>query len=403
MVLRAADDPTDHLRIVAPCAPRCSAAATTTSSATRSRDGGALVVQHARRRPTRRRHRSSAGLGLPARAPRGAPLALARRAARPHRPRPPGPRARLRRGPPARRVAPPAVRDRPGPGVERGHRRQPARLPPLGRPADRRGLAGRRVRAARDRRRRRAHHDDPRRQGPRVPDHHRARPVGRPGGHAQRRRGALPARTAARSATGMGKDGGHRGVRGAVPDRRADGLRRAAPAPLRRLHPGHGPPRGVAAPRASARTRRQAQRNRTNAEVLLARHGRRCVDDLPDLGGDAGPLPVDPAAVPAPPPAFATWAAERAAALARRRPSRRGRRHRAHRRGHPDWVRRARAGAGRRAEPLAGTPVQPACSTSPTARADDRRRPTTATRARSSPRSTPACRSGRATSTCRRG
>ena len=56
-----------------------------------------------------------------------APLGRARRAARPHRPRPPGLRARLRRGPAARRVAPAAVRHRPGPGLERGHRRQPAR------------------------------------------------------------------------------------------------------------------------------------------------------------------------------------------------------------------------------------------------------------------------------------
>ena len=57
------------------------------------------------------------------------------------------------------------------------------------------------------------------------------------------------------------------------------------------------------------------KRNRTNAEVL--HHGMGALfDALPDLSGEAVPLPVDPQSVPSPPVDFATWAAERAAALA---------------------------------------------------------------------------------------
>jgi hypothetical protein len=38
-------------------------------------------------------------------------------------------------------------------------------------------------------------------------------------------------------------------------------------------------------------------------------------DGLPDLSGDAEPLPVDPATVPAPPPEYDAWLAERRAAI----------------------------------------------------------------------------------------
>jgi ATP-dependent exoDNAse (exonuclease V) beta subunit len=56
-------------------------------------------------------------------------------------------------------------------------------------------------------------------------------------------------------------------------------------------------------------------RLRTNAEVL--HHGMGdVVDQLPDLSGAPTPLAVDPAALPSPPPPFAAWEAERAAALA---------------------------------------------------------------------------------------
>jgi ATP-dependent helicase/nuclease subunit A len=54
--------------------------------------------------------------------------------------------------------------------------------------------------------------------------------------------------------------------------------------------------------------------SRTNAEILVAGMGDR-IDALPDLGGEPAPLPLDPAAVPTPPPDFAAWAAERTAAL----------------------------------------------------------------------------------------
>ncbi|MEQ1786525.1 MAG: 3'-5' exonuclease, partial [Acidimicrobiales bacterium] len=54
---------------------------------------------------------------------------------------------------------------------------------------------------------------------------------------------------------------------------------------------------------------------RTNAEVLIAGMGAQ-LDDLPDLSGTPAPRPVDPAAVPSAPPPFAAWEAERIAALA---------------------------------------------------------------------------------------
>jgi ATP-dependent exoDNAse (exonuclease V) beta subunit len=54
---------------------------------------------------------------------------------------------------------------------------------------------------------------------------------------------------------------------------------------------------------------------RTNAEVLLHGMSDR-FDHLPDLSGTPDPLPVDPAAVPAPPPPFESWEADRTAALA---------------------------------------------------------------------------------------
>ncbi|MFL6207098.1 MAG: UvrD-helicase domain-containing protein [Acidimicrobiales bacterium] len=54
--------------------------------------------------------------------------------------------------------------------------------------------------------------------------------------------------------------------------------------------------------------------SRTNAEVLEAGMGDRLVD-LPDLSGDPVARPLPPASVPAPPPPFDAWAQERAAAL----------------------------------------------------------------------------------------
>ena len=56
--------------------------------------------------------------------------------------------------------------------------------------------------------------------------------------------------------------------------------------------------------------------NRTNAEILVAGMGG-TVEHLRDLSGRADPLPVDPQHVPPPPEPFAEWAAARADALAR--------------------------------------------------------------------------------------
>jgi ATP-dependent exoDNAse (exonuclease V) beta subunit len=54
--------------------------------------------------------------------------------------------------------------------------------------------------------------------------------------------------------------------------------------------------------------------SRTNAEVLLHGMGS-LIDELPDLSGEPTPLPVDSRAVPSPPPPFAEWEADREAAL----------------------------------------------------------------------------------------
>ncbi len=92
-------------------------------------------------------------------------LAGALRAARAHRPRPAGARARIHRGEASRRLAAAPVRHRPGSGLERRDRRQPAPVPGLGEAAGCRGGTSRRGGPARDRRRRGANHDDPQRQG----------------------------------------------------------------------------------------------------------------------------------------------------------------------------------------------------------------------------------------------
>jgi len=56
--------------------------------------------------------------------------------------------------------------------------------------------------------------------------------------------------------------------------------------------------------------------NRTNAEVLVAGMGA-ALDHLPDLSGEAQPLSADPAATPAAPPPFAAWDEARTEALRR--------------------------------------------------------------------------------------
>ena len=190
-------------------------------------------------------------------------------------PGPTSPGARLRRGPAPRRVAAAALRDRPGPGLERGHRREPAPVPALGDRADGRRGPGGRVDPARERRRRRAHPDHPRGQGARVPDHHRlghvdraVEPVGarRSGLSRQREPGRRHRRLQVR------EQGHHRRVRRVGPDRRADGPPRTHPPALRGLHQGPRPPDRVRAPQGahqSAQTERPHQRR-----AAPRRHGR---------------------------------------------------------------------------------------------------------------------------------
>ena len=247
VVLQAVDDPTDELALVARAA----------ITAVRVRRRRPLHLQGGARRPLEPPappagdvaarppgRRRDPGARRVARRPS---VALAQRAARPHRARAARARGRLRPRPTARPVAARAVRDRTGARVRGGRGWQPARLPRLGRPPGQRGGACRRDGAARDRRRRGAHPHHPRRQGARVPDHDR---VGHDdqGTVAHRRcAAALPPRPRHVCAAGL-VPGHDRGVRALRADRRADGLPREAAAPLRGHDPRPRPPRGVGAP-----------------------------------------------------------------------------------------------------------------------------------------------------------
>ena len=114
------------------------AAATTTSSASSGSAGGAGTTWPTSPTPCRSTIPVRAGLSLPARrsttSARGSPRpSCSGRIARDRRAMELG----LRRGSAPRRVAAAALRHRPGPGLERGHRRQPAPVPALGRPCRR--------------------------------------------------------------------------------------------------------------------------------------------------------------------------------------------------------------------------------------------------------------------------
>ena len=102
---------------------------------------------------------------------------------------------------------------------------------------------------ARDRPRRRAHHDHPRREGPGVPDHDRLRPDHQGRQPARGRRCGLDDRhldaRRARGDTTCSSSSSRSTSRWATP---------SAAAALRRLHPGIGPPRRVAAPRLPTKT-----------------------------------------------------------------------------------------------------------------------------------------------------
>ena len=104
--------------------------------------------------------------------------------------------------------------------------------------------------------RRRPRDDGARGQGPGVPDHGRQRADDRGPGQPRRCRSCGPATT-----WGLAEKDSD-AVRGVQAARRADGRRRAPPAPVRRLHPGRRPPRRLAAPQAGERRRRHRQGHR---------------------------------------------------------------------------------------------------------------------------------------------
>ena len=159
------------------------------------------------------------------------------------------------------------------------------------------------------------HHDDPRREGPRVPDHDRLGPVHRSAVPPQPRRRALPA------------DGGPVGYK-LGKDVVTDEFDAWKPIDeqmgyderIRLLY--------VACTRACDhlvvslhRSQRIGEPSkasaRTNAELLLAGMGADLLGGLPDLSGTASPLAADPKTIPAPPAPFAIWSAEREVALRR--------------------------------------------------------------------------------------
>ena len=333
MVLRAVDDPTDHLHVVSALRTPLLGCGDDDLFRFKVERGGRWGYLADQPDTVPADDPVGVALALPAPPLRRAALAGPVGAARPDRPRPAGLRARLRRGPAPRRLAPAALRDRPGPGVERGHRRQPAPVPALGRPPGRRRGPRGRGRPARDRRRRRAHHDHPQRQGPRVPDHHRVGHVDRPEGRAAAGRGGVPAHWPG-WATGSAAHVTTDEFDAWAPIDEQMGLARADPPAVRGVHPGPRPPGRLAAPQGSQRGTRHGGRPRTNAELL--------VDGMGDRPSPTCPTP--PGAVRSRPPT----------ACHRRRRLRRSRRGRRPQRA-LDAARPAPGGGGHRADRRRGT------------------------------------------------
>ena len=271
-----------------------------------------LVVQHAgsaRSRPWRRVGRP----GLPPGDPRSSSLAIARRAARPHRARSAF-SSWLRRGTSRNTWRRSPVRDRPGPCLDRRHRRQSAGLPPVGRSADVEAQAESVLPETDDDAVRIMTIHVPR---ARVPHHDRERPLPDPAA-TEPGRGALRKTWPGRLSHGQGRH--HRGVRGRRPDRRADGLRRAAPSALRRLH-GRATTRALIAPgRPQESSRQEAQPHQQAGPP--PRHGCAFLDDLPDLSGEPTPLTTDPAVRRRRQHRSPQWHEERAALLAHKDPGR---------------------------------------------------------------------------------
>ena len=165
-VLAAIDDPTDRLALVG--ALRSSAFAIDDESLVRHRaEAGSLSYRSTTAGPDRGGQRRARRAEQPA---PDAHAVLARRDRPPRRrAHPPG---RVRADPPRRRPGrrEPARDRRPGPAVRRRRRGRAAAVHPPPARLDGRGADRDRGDRRRGDRRRRADHDDPRRQGPRVPD-----------------------------------------------------------------------------------------------------------------------------------------------------------------------------------------------------------------------------------------
>ena len=78
----------------------------------------------------------------------------------------------------------------------------------------------------------------------------------------------------------------------------------------------------------AGRARPRSGSSRTNAELLAARHGRRCSTTCPTWRARRSPLAVGPSSPPSAPALRTTWRAEREAALAGGGAPRRGGGHR---------------------------------------------------------------------------
>ncbi len=213
LALRAADDPTDNLALVASLRSPlygCSDVELWEWAAAGGTWGlWATAPDGLERAPGRRRHRPRPvdRRAVGARVARRSARRRGRRTAR-LRPRP-----RRRRRP--RRVAPPAVRDRAGPVVGRRRWSRAAALSALGGAAGVRE-PGRRHDPARARPRRGPVDDRARRQGPRVPDHDRRRHDHQTAAQPDRRRGLGRRHVDAR------RQGRRRRVRRPPTDRRTD-------------------------------------------------------------------------------------------------------------------------------------------------------------------------------------
>ena len=170
LALRAADDPTDSLALVAalrsPLYGCSDVELYEWVTCRRQMEHLARSARWARRAP--------GGRGGRPRAIRGGTDLVADpgRPAGGDRRRAPPARRRARRPGCPRRLATGPLRDRPGTSVGRRRRARNAALPGVGADAGVRGSHGRHH-PSRTRPRRGAHHDRARRQGPRVPDHHR--------------------------------------------------------------------------------------------------------------------------------------------------------------------------------------------------------------------------------------